>query len=160
MTDIERGSLEYFMTRAADGPWRGFLQVLATELRAQMPAPEIRAFFHVLGNRLATRDPLPVGQSLGDLEVNVNRYFSQAGWGWMRLRDLNSSLELLHSCAPLRQAFGDEAMEWAPALLEGLYAGWFKQLGAGHGLQLQQVGGAEGAADTLRFRLAHPNQAT
>lgn len=157
MSDIEKGSLEYYAARAIDPQWRDFLAALAGELGAQMPAEEIRAFMHLIGRRIAEQNPLPPSESIAQLEQHVNAYLFRAGWGWMRIRDLQSSLELLHSCAPLRMAFGEAGMAWGGAILEGLYSSWMRQLGAGEDLQLQEVGAPEGPADTLRFRLAHPS---
>lgn len=158
MSDIEQASLEYYAARTCEGQWKGFLRALAGELDEQMPAEELRAFFRMVGGRMAAAAPLAAGQTLQDLEVQANRYFGGIGWGWMKVRDLDTSLELLHSCSPLRQAFGDGAMSWTTSVLEGLYAGWLRQLGAGEDLQFRQVGRAEGGCDTLRFRLAHPSQ--
>lgn len=157
MSDIEEGSLQYFLSRICDGQWAGFLRALADELNEQMPPEELRAFFYVVGSRMARERPLPPGSTLGELERNVNDYFGSIGWGWARVRDLHSSLEFLHACAPLRQAFGDASVPWAGAVLEGIYATWLKQLGAAGQLELHQIGSVEGPADSLRFRLAHPS---
>lgn len=158
MSDLEQGSLAYFLSEPVSPQWADFLRVLGEELSEQMSPEEIRAFFLLLGQRIARRNPLTAGETLQDLEQAVNDQLRNMGWGWMRVRDLNTSLEFLHSCAPLRQAFGDAAMEWAPGLLEGLYSEWLKQLGAEEALVLQQLGKPEGVQDTLRFRLAHPSQ--
>jgi hypothetical protein len=157
MSDVDQGSLQYFQSRACNSQWAGFLRALAEELMQQMPVEELRAFFFVIGGRIATQNPLPGGASLADLESNANAYFNKLDWGWVKVRDLQSSLEFAHSCAPLRQAFGDNALSWASGLLEGLYATWLRQVGAANQLELHQIGGAEGAVDTLRFRLAHPS---
>jgi len=158
MSDLEQGSLNYFLSAPGDAQWADFLRVLSEELSEQMSSEEIRAFFVVLGCRIARRNPLQPGETLMDLEAAANDYLRRCSWGWMRVRDLNSSLEFLHSCAPLRQALGDAAMDWAPGLLEGLYSEWLKQVGADDNLVFQQLGRPEGLPDTLRFRLAHPSQ--
>lgn len=158
MSDLEQGSLVYFLSAPAGTQWTEFLAVLSEELADQMSPEENRAFLTVLGRRIARRNPLTQGETLQDLENFVNEFLRSSGWGWMRVRDLNSSLEFLHSCSPLRQAFGDAAMDWAPGLLEGLYSEWLKQLGADPALVFQQLGRPEGLPDTLRFRLAHPSQ--
>lgn len=158
MSDLEQGSLAYFLSGPTAPQWADFLQVLGEELGEQMSPEEIRAFFFLLGQRMARRTPLSAGETLQDLEQLVNERLRQIGWGWMRIRDLNTSLEFLHSCSPFRQAFGDAALEWAPGLLEGLYGEWLKQIGAEESLVLQQLGKPEGIQDTLRFRLAHPSQ--
>jgi len=154
MVDVEQGSLNYFLSRPVDGRWAGILKALAEELTAQMPAGEIRGFFAVLGRRWARSMPLPPLTDLKSFETAANAALGAADWGWVRVRDLGSSVELQHSCAPLRSAFGAEALAWAAGLLEGLYAEWLREQGAEAGLVLRQVGQAEGPADTLRFRLA------
>lgn len=154
MVDVEQGSLNYFLSRPVDGRWAGLLKALAEELTAQMPAAEIRGFFAVLGRRWARSMPLSASADLKGFEAAANAALSAADWGWVRVRDLGSSVELQHSCAPLRGAFGAEALGWAAGLLEGLYSEWLREQGAESSLVLRQVGLAEGAADTLRFRLA------
>lgn len=157
MTELDQGSLQYFSAHACDPQWRSFLGALASELNAQMPPEELRAFYYVVGRRMADQSPLQPGDSLNELEGKLNAVFSGMQWGWCKVRDLGSSLEFAHSCSPLRAAFGDASMEWCGALLEGMYATWLRQLGASADLLLRQVGSAEGPTDTLRFRLAHPS---
>ena len=154
MFDVEQGSLDYFLSRPTDVRWAGFLKVLAEELSAQMPADEIRSFFAVLGRRWAQKMPLPKGGGLKELERALNATLESCQWGWVRVRELENCVEFQHSCAPLRSAFGAEALRWAPGLLEGLYEEWLRDLGAGKALVLRQVGGVQGNTDTLRFRLA------
>ena len=111
MLDVEQGSLEYFLSRPADGRWAGLLRVLGEELATQMSAPEIRAFFAVLGRRWARSLPLDPdgalkGGDLKSLESAANAVFAAADWGWVRIRDLGSSVEFQHACAPFRSVFG------------------------------------------------------
>lgn len=157
MNDIERSALRFFAARACDRQWQLFLRTLADELNDQMDVEEIRAFCYVLGQRMAEASPIPEVETLDALEQVLNQRFGDMDWGWVMIRDVHSSLEFVHSCAPFRSAFGDAGMAWAGALLEGMYAIWLRQLGAGEELQLRQIGEAEGDADTMRFRLAHPS---
>lgn len=155
MSNLDQGSLQYFMARSCDPQWRDFLSALAEELASQMPSDQLRAFFHIIGRRMAEAHPLRAGESLAQLETHVNRYFASIQWGWVRLKDQQASVEFAHACAPLRAAFGASAMEWCGAVLEGMYAAWLKQMGSGDALELRQVGHAEGLSDTITFRLAH-----
>lgn len=157
MNDLERGGLQYFASRACDPQWRLFLGTLADELNEQMDVEEIRAFFYVLGQRMAEAEPIAEVETLEELEASINQRLDASGWGWTVIRDVHSSLEFVHSCAPLRAAFGEDSLAWSGAILEGMYAVWLKALGAGDELQLRQIGEPEGAVDTLRFRLAHPS---
>lgn len=154
MFDVEQGSLDYFLGRPVEPRWAGFLTVLAEELAAQMPATELRSFFGVLGRRWAQKYPLPASGDLKQLEASINSAFSACEWGWVYVRDLGNCIEFLHSCAPLRTAFGANALEWTPGFLEGLYEQWLQDHGAGKGLVLKQAGRVQGPADTLRLRLA------
>lgn len=154
MLNAEQGSLSYFMSRPVDARWEGLLRALADELMAQMSSAEIRAFFAVLGRRWARTMPLAPGGDLKSLEQSINAALSHCGWGWVRVRDLGNAIEFQHSSAPLRNAFGAAAMEWAPGLIEGLYEEWLREQGASRGLVLRLIGHPEGAADTLRLRLA------
>lgn len=158
MTEFDQKSLRYLLSREVEGQWSQFLGALAEELNEQMSAADLRVFMFIIGKRMASANPLPAGQTIDDLEASANVWFGHCGWGWMQVRDLQSSLEFLHACAPLRQAFGEKAMEWAPGLLEGIYAEWLRQLGAGAELQLRQIGRPEGDSDLIRFRLARSGQ--
>lgn len=157
MSDIEEGSLRYLLGRTQPVQWQGFLSVLADELNAQMPAVELRAFFRALGHRLALKMPLAAGDTLASLEQRLNERLDASGWGWASIRDNGDSLDIQHSCAPLRQAFGNASAGWTGGLLEGLYSDWMKQAGAGDALELRQIGEAPGSCETYRFRLAHPS---
>lgn len=154
MLDVEQESLGYYASRSAHGQWAGVLRALADELTAQMPATEIRSFFVVLGRRWARSMPLAEGGDLKAFERAANAALSSCDWGWVQVRDLGSSVEFQHACAPLRAAFGPESLAWASGLLEGLYEEWMRAQGADRNLLLRQVGEAQGVTDTLRFRLA------
>ena len=155
MNETESSSLQYLMSRTEAPKWAAFLRVLADELNAQMSVEDIRAFFFVLGQRLGEAESIGEPESLDDLESLANQYFDRQGWGILQIRDVHTSLELVHHCAPLRAAFGDQAMKWSGGLLEGIYTAWLEQMGAGGELQLRQIGEIEGGMDTMRFRLAH-----
>ena len=133
--------------------WRGFLRALAEEFAAQLSREDLRALFRMTGRRMAKAAPLQA-RSMADFERSANAYLKSMNWGRLETRDLGSAYEFVHSAAPLRDAFGNTAMEWSPALLEGLYAEWLSALGAGSQLELHQVGEAGGEFDSLQFRLA------
>lgn len=156
MSDVDQHSLSYLMSRPEQSRWAGLLRALAEQFASQMSPAEIRDFFVALGRRWARATPLSLaaGGTLKDFEHAANVVLAGGDWGWVRVLDLGNSIEFQHACAPLRSAFGTQAMPWSAGLLEGLYAEWLQALGADAGLVLRQLGEAEGAADTLRFRLA------
>ena len=60
----------------------------------------------------------------------------------------------MHYCAPL-PAFGESALAWTPAFLEGAYQHWLSTMGA-DGLARRQHGdiGQTGDGAAIEFRLA------
>lgn len=155
MSDLEQQSLRYFTQRECDPQWQAFLSALSAELSEQLSLPELRGFFYAVGARMAAQSPVESGTSLNDMEQAFNRWLSLRNWGFVKIEDRHNALEFLHSCAPLRAAFGEQGMVAAGAIIEGLYSAWLQQVGIEEQLELRQIGVAEGIADTLRFRLAH-----
>ncbi len=157
MSDIEQQSLRYFIQRGCDPQWQDFLYAMSEELSEQLSLPELRGFFYAVGARMAAAAPVAAGSSLAELELAFNDWLAQRDWGFVRIHDRQSALELTHACAPLRAAFGERGMAAAGAIIEGLYSTWLTQVGVDDKLALRQIGEAEGPADVLKFRLAHQN---
>ena len=109
---------------------------------------------HRVGSRFAAAHPLPACGSTAELAQALNAYWQQMDWGYVQLADEPESLRIVHYCAPLH-AFGDTALAWTPAFLEGVYQTWLSALGA-QGLSVAQTSGySENTA--IEFRLGrHP----
>ena len=95
-----------------------------------------------------------------DLEgyLAARRFLGSRDWGWMRIEEREDSVDFVHGNAPLRAWFGEAGLAWSPALFEGFYAEWVRQLGAGERLELRQVEAPKGAEDLIRFRLSHESR--
>jgi len=156
MVEIENKSLSYLATHMCDRQWRPFLQALADELGQQMEATERRQLMHALGRRIAADSPLSEAQDLDTLSASMNEFWDRLEWGYVEIHEEDAYVALLHHCAPLRGGFGDAAMTWTPALLEGIYAQWFADFGAGDDLLLRQIGEPQGGDDALEYRLGLP----
>jgi Cellulose synthase subunit D len=147
-------TLDYLLERQISRQWRGMLTALATEFEAQIGPAELRQLMHRVGGRFAAAHPLPACVSTAELADALNHYWQQMDWGYVTLSDEPDCLRIVHYCAPL-QAFGDAALHWTPALLEGVYQTWLSALGA-QGLSVAQTSGY-GADSAIEFRLArHP----
>ena len=153
MSDVDKGSLSYFLDGACDRQWHAFLAGIAGELSDSRSPADLRTLFLAVGRRMARSSPFS-GGTLRDLELHVNAHCAQVRWGLCRFSEHQDHIEIVHSASPLRAAFGAAALTWTPAILEGMYTEWLNMAGAGGGLRLYQVGGVEGAADSVRFRLA------
>lgn len=149
--DDQQASLEYFSEQQCASQWRGFLSALAGEFTEQLPAEDLRALWRRIGERFAAATPLGDCQTLDDLEAAINRIWAQLNWGWVRIDDQGDALAIRHHCAPLRAAFGAQALPWSAGYLEGAYQSWFSSLGIDPGLHIRQ---APEVLDALEFRLA------
>ncbi|MBB5499276.1 cellulose biosynthesis protein BcsD [Paraburkholderia sp. MM5384-R2] len=146
--------LNYLLERQISPQWRGMLSALASEFEAQIGHDELRQLMHRVGSRFALAYPLPACASTAELEQVLNSYWHQMDWGYIALADEAESLRIIHYCAPL-PAFGESALAWTPAFLEGAYQTWLSALGA-QGLSVVQTS-AFGEDSSLEFRLGrHP----
>lgn len=157
MQQIAEASLAYYSQQQCSEQWRVFITALADELTAQMALAERRQLMHALGERMATKLTHSNVNTLAELEKSINELWSQMQWGYVSLYEQADSIGLTHFCSPLRHAFGADAMQWAPALLQGVYARWFSAFGAGDDLQLRQVAPAQGGDDAIEFKLGRAN---
>lgn len=131
-------ALNYCVERDRSRQWEVFLKVFAAEISREAPAEELRGLMRRLGRAMAGVLNLDAAESLGDFERVANDYWQEMGWGWVQLVEQPDHLLVQHYGAPLRVAFGDEALAWTPALLEGLYEEWLRSLGAPESLRLRQ----------------------
>lgn len=133
------GSLDYFARQQCSTQWGAFLAAFASEFGQQIPVAELRVLMARLGKSMAQNIPAPSGNTIAELEESINDVWFDMDWGWAKLIEKDTGLFIEHHVAPLQGAFGDQALAWSPAILEGIYAHWFANMGAGSALQLTQV---------------------
>jgi hypothetical protein len=142
---------DYLFDQQISRQWRGLLAALAEEFEAQIGRTELRQLMHRVGSRYAQAHPLPECGSTAELAQALNGLWRDSKWGFVELSDERDYLSIVHYCAPL-PAFGQSALGWTPAFLEGAYQQWLSALGA-RGLAVTQAG--EFAEDgAVEFRLA------
>lgn len=138
-----------YRDRGCSRQWRGFVQAMADEFAAELPAHELPTLMARIGLRFARLHPLQESVSLVEVEAGANRIWSEHDWGMCRLLERTESVEILHACAPINVALD---ADWSDGFLEGVYEGWFRQLGMLAGLAVRVV--PPESADLRRFRLA------
>lgn len=149
----ERSSAEYLQGLPRATAALPVLRALAAELRQQVPVEQLRALVYLTGRRLAAERPVIDLKTLAEFEQYARQQFAELDLGWLRLEETAAGVEFLHGAAPLASWFGTESAAWAPGLLEGIYAEWMRQLGAGDQLDVREVSQPPG--EPLRFRMAH-----
>jgi hypothetical protein len=131
--------------------WRVFLRSLAAEFEAQLSHDELRQLMFRIGERFATEHRLPTCESTADLERALNAQWSAIQWGCVELADEGDYLRIVHYGSPL-VAFGNGALAWAPAFLQGSYQAWLDAMGASP-LTVVQASAPEGVF-AVEFHLA------
>lgn len=155
MKDLDK-NLEYFARQQCSVQWQVFLNAFANEFGQQIPVAELRVLMARLGTSMAQSIPAPTGNTIAELEDSINAIWFDMDWGWVSLVEKETGLFIEHHLAPLQGAFGDQALAWSPAILEGIYAHWLSVLGAGPSLQLTQVQPAKPEDMLIVFRFGRP----
>ncbi len=132
-------NLDYFARQQCSIQWGAFLAAFAGEFGEQIPVGELRVLMARLGKSMAENMPMPAGNTIAELAESINDVWFEMNWGRVDLVEKEDGLFVEHHLAPLQGAFGDEALAWSPAILEGIYAHWFSAMGASSALQLTQV---------------------
>ncbi len=145
-------NLGYFTQQQCSTQWKGFLRAFASEFGQQIPVAELRVLMARLGASMAKSVSMPAGDTLAELEESINAIWYDMDWGWVKLIEKNDGLFIEHHVSPLQVAFGDEALAWSPAILEGAYAHWFAAISANSALQLMQVEPAQPNGMLIIFR--------
>lgn len=138
MNDLDE-NLAYFARQQCSAQWQVFLKAFAGEFGQQIPVAELRVLMARLGASMAQSIPAPVGNTIAELEESINAIWFDMDWGRVSLDEKEDGLFIEHHLAPLQGAFGEDALAWSPAILEGIYAHWLSVLGADSALQLSQV---------------------
>lgn len=149
-------SIDYLSSRVPRESAEPVLRALAAELEGQIPVAQLRSLAYMAGRRFGAQHGLGEIKTLADFELQANHTMADLNWGWMAVEEAAGAVDIVHGCVPLKRWFGDAAMNWSPGFLEGVYAEWMRQLGAGDRLDVREVVLPAGAGgEVLRFRLAH-----
>lgn len=156
MSDLDE-NMGYYARQQCSTQWFAFLAAFSEEFGQKIPVAELRVLMARLGGGMAKNMPSPEGDTLAELETSINDIWFSMDWGWVRLVEKSDGLLLEHHAAPIQYAFGEEALAWSPAILEGIYAYWFAVIGGKDSpLRLTQVEPAQADSGSVLFRFGRP----
>jgi hypothetical protein len=150
--DYELLSLNYYARQQCSRQWVHFMAAMFSEFEERVTTAEADQFLETLGAKMARLLPLRRCESLEELEEDINSVLEGIDWGWMRLREGESFIEITHGAYPLVPQ--DEGRRsWMVPVLEGLYSGWMGEQGGDATLKarLHGTAPANGAALTLHY---------
>jgi len=107
-----------------------FIHALAAELDLQAGPEERDALLHSVGQRIATRLPLPECETVEAFELECNALLSIARWGVvsLRLQRETRALYIELTGFPTVGSLGNPAGQWLSAFYGGVLEGWLAQL--------------------------------
>lgn len=129
---------EYIGFQQNSRKWQAFLYSMARELEGNMNQDQLVQFMRGVGERMAEGFPDEGLDSLNDVETMLNDGWKESDWGWVQITDEQNIVNIEHYYAPLKENFGETALPWSAALLEGFYSKVFHQLGAGLEMAVRQ----------------------
>jgi hypothetical protein len=152
---VDDKTMAYLQQQPRSAAAPAVLRALGGELAQQVPGPQLRALLYRVGRSLAREHSAQGIKTLADFERFAGRALAALDLGWVQVEEVSGAVDFLHGCAPLASWFGNPANDWAPGLLEGLYAEWMQQLGADERLDVREVEDRTLAAGVVRLRFAH-----
>jgi hypothetical protein len=150
--DEEVLSLRYYARQQCSRQWVHFMAAMFAEFEGRVEGAEADQFLVALGAKMARLLPLRACDSLEALEEDVNSVLEGIDWGWMKLREADSFIEIIHGAYPLVPQ-DETRRSWMVPILEGLYGGWLGEQGGDSSLTARLHGRLEanGAAITLHY---------
>jgi hypothetical protein len=150
--DEEVLSLQYYARQQCSRQWVHFMAAMFAEFEERVDATEANQFLEALGAKMARLLPLRRCESLEELEEDINSVLEGIDWGWMRLSEAASFIEITHGAYPLVPQ-NDNRRCWVIPILEGLYGGWLGEQGGDASLKarLSAKAVANGAALTFHY---------
>jgi hypothetical protein len=149
--DNELLSLHYYARQQCSRQWVHFMAAMFAEFEERIAAAEAGQFLEAIGAKMARLLPLRRCESLEELEEDINSVLEGIDWGWMRLREADSFIEITHGAYPLVPQ-DESRRSWMVPILEGLYGGWLGEQGGDPSLTARLSGAAQGNGAALTFQ--------
>lgn len=125
------------MRDRASAPTREFAQTLLTamtaaEIFAEAGPDAAHGFYLAVGRRVAAMVDLSDVDDINVLAERVNALWSACGYGQAQFQAVETGIKIVQNGTPLT-IHSDQDDNWRalfPALIEGAYDTWFRQLGS------------------------------
>lgn len=123
--------LQYFQNQQTQSGWFALLHTMVENMVANVGESQSHAFLTQMGDDLGKRFPLPLSNTVGELETAINNQLARFNWGYIDIDASETALLIRHRALPTpsyeaRQTAWSHAMS---AVLEGLYARWLQSQG-------------------------------
>ncbi|KPN06114.1 cellulose biosynthesis protein BcsD [Xanthomonas arboricola] len=131
--------LSLYRARSCSRQWLGFVRAMAAEFGAELPEDDLAPLMARIGRRFAREHRLAHCTTLDEMQQAANAVWERCDWGQCAMHDHADHVRIQHAGAPLSTALDGTA--WSDGFLQGVYEGWFQQLGMLAGLAVQTAPG-------------------
>lgn len=123
--------LQYFQNQQTQPGWFSLLHIMIESMVANAGEAESRPFLIQMGDTLASRHPLALARTVGELESQINVQLARFNWGYIDIEASETAMLIRHMALPVP---ADEVLQvsWSnafSAVLEGVYARWLRDQG-------------------------------
>lgn len=132
--------MTYFQQLQTPPGWFDLLTIMVDGMVSNVGETESQPFLAQMGETLADRYPLPVSQTVGELEAAINEKLAAFGWGVVDITASDDGMLLRHQALPVYRETSGQT-RWCNALcaiLEGLYGRWLYAQGGDAKLVLKR----------------------
>jgi len=143
-------SLRYYARQQCSRQWVHFLAAMFAEFEERVDLLEADQFLESLGARMARLLPLRRCDSLEDLQDDINNVLEGIDWGWMRIGESDTFIEITHGAYP-EVPQDENRRSWLMPILEGLYSGWMGEQGGDPSLTARLSGSVRGNGAPVVF---------
>jgi hypothetical protein len=148
--DEELISLHYYARQQCSRQWVHFMAAMFAEFEERVDRNEADQFLEAIGLKMARLLPLRRCDSLEELEDDINSVLEGIDWGWIRLRESGTFIEITHGAFPLVPQ-DENRRSWLVPILEGLYSGWLGEQGGDPSFVARLIGRPQGTGTLLTF---------
>ena len=149
--DEELISLHYYARQQCSRQWVHFMAAMFAEFEERVDPAEADQFLETLGFKMALLLPLRRCDTLEELEDDINSVLEGIDWGWMRIGEKDSFIEITHGAYPLVPQ-DESRRSWLVPILEGLYGGWLAEQGGDPSFTARLDGPSRSNGALLTFR--------
>lgn len=137
--------LDYYRQRQFKAGWQDLAEVVFSGILASADDADGQDFLRLMGSHLAKKLPLPVAETLGDLEDGLNAMLRHFDWGWVQIEANGEQMLLTHYAYPhSADPQGEAAWTSSFALvMAGAYDAWLLAQGGETHVSLRWRGPAE-----------------
>ncbi|ACS87645.1 cellulose biosynthesis protein BcsD [Musicola paradisiaca] len=154
MSELQVHAMNYYLQQQRQAGWTDLFDIIVNGMMANAGEQESQLFLSQMGAQLAERYPLPIVETVAELEQAINSVLAEFHWGCVDLRPYDNRLEILHIALPAagQSSSGNRWRLAMGAVLQGMYSRWLRLQGGGEQVPMAYQETEDGAVLLFRYQ--------